>query len=102
VTFRMRVFHNGFPGRRIICQQTARTVSRKEQLPGSGQQSASSAVAVKGMPPGDFPRLMINRRQKAASGTDASLLLSTKPHRSARVHIGQIEDRIAIALRCVE
>ena len=89
-------------GGRIVRHQVARAVAREQQAARRGQQSAAAAVAIVGMPPRDLAGLVIDRRQEAPARADADFFFAAQPHRSARIHVGQIEDRIIVALRGVE
>ena len=54
------------------------------------------------MAPDDLPCLIVDRGQEAASGTDAGFFFPAEAHGSARINVGEIEDRVAVAFGRVE
>ena len=61
-------------GGRVVRHQVARAIARKEQPSRRGQQSATAAVAIIAMSPGDLARLIIDRREIAAADRRRRLL----------------------------
>lgn len=91
----------GMPNRisraRVVCDQAARAITRKDQATCSRQHPASASTTVGvTMSPFRFASLIVDRREVTSSGTDLRLFFAAEPHGAAGVQIGEIEDGVSI------
>src|SRR5437762_7415118 len=83
----------------IVRDKVAGAVARKKKSSSGREQSASAAgTGMIRTSPGDFARLVIDRRQITPGGADVDLLLAAQAHRAPWIQVGQIEDRVLVAL----
>src|SRR5690348_11096717 len=78
----------GLAARCVMRDEVAGAIAGEQQTARGGEQSArAAAVRIIGMPPGNLARLVIDRGEERAAGTDVDLLFTTQAHRAAGIEV---------------
>src|SRR5438552_5404431 len=86
-----------------MSDKIARAIAGEEQLSsGSQQSSRAAAFRIVGMPPHDFSGPVVDRGEGSSARTDVNFLLPAQAHRSARIEVGEIKNRVSVVLGNIE